>query len=89
MLISLLLFYLHVFSRNVWSSKPCKDTGIRENRNRLTDIENKFMITKGKGEGRDRDREGESGVVDWLNFTLHSPHLSPPTEKEQNQHGKI
>ena len=28
-----------------------KYTGIRENRNRLTDIENKLLVTKGEGRG--------------------------------------
>ena len=35
----------------MWNLKNCYKWTYLQNRNRLTDIENKLMVTKGKGEG--------------------------------------
>ena len=42
----------HITSiRSIWTPKNKTNEGIQQNRNRLTDIENKLVDTSGKGEG--------------------------------------
>ena len=45
----------------MWNLKNHTDESIYQNRNRLTDIENKLMVTKGKG---GRDKLGVWGLTD-------------------------